>query len=90
MATCDRSHPSCAPRGGTADFVPRRLISIGYGDTELRLIDTKECYLEKCDFSQYAALSYCWGNSNHSYRTTRENLNANKQGIQVSKLPKVT
>lgn len=57
---------------------------------DLRLIETDECDQNSANLSTYVALSYCWGNSGKSYKTTPQNLSDNKIRLPLEKLPAVS
>jgi hypothetical protein len=63
--------------------LPTRVLQIGgYPDLseKLRLVELQ-------DFVDYAALSYCWGDSQEKTKTMRENLKARLQMVEDSQLP---
>lgn len=57
---------------------------------DLRLVETDECHQNSAELSNYAALSYCWGNSGNNYKTTSQNLSDNKMLLPLENLPAVS
>lgn len=81
LEECYRDHESCPKRG--YNFVPTRLLRIivTSGSKSVRLVETTS--QEK---QPYAALSYCWG-GDQRVKTTRQNLEQMKSGIDLNSLP---
>jgi hypothetical protein len=78
---CVESHPGCTIPDST--FVPNRLIDVGQEGTDPFLKDTN---LESV---HYAALSYCWGATQNTLTTTRENIADHRLRISFDSLPQV-
>ena len=79
---CKEAHPKC--RRDSNPCLPTRILDLLPQGDRVYLVETKE---EKRPKRPYACLSYCWGSS-QSVKTTRENLDKNKQGIEISLLPR--
>jgi len=69
-------------------FMPRRLVQIGDGNADVRLVDMFEEAREDSPIA-YAALSYVWGTSNDTLTTTRENIDDHKRQLPFERLPMV-
>ncbi|KAH6703088.1 heterokaryon incompatibility protein-domain-containing protein [Leptodontidium sp. MPI-SDFR-AT-0119] len=83
LDACVQRHRICRVPDST--FIPRRLIEVGNDSRDPRLVE------ELCATSvlrpRYAALSYCWGPEQNTFRTTRDNIESNKQTIAFTLLP---
>ncbi|KAF4445695.1 hypothetical protein F53441_10601 [Fusarium austroafricanum] len=81
---CLKDHPECRTTSGdeTSNY-PKRLIFVGNsnGDT-LKLVEIGT------QRPPYLILSYCWGSTNASARTTYRNLQARLDRMDLSKLPR--
>src|SRR5215469_4272274 len=67
-------------------FVPRRLVFVGDTNFPPRVVEVQEGDQTKLE---YAALSYCWGHDGGTFRTTMDNINKNKCGINPKELRQV-
>ncbi|KAK1856506.1 hypothetical protein CCHR01_00885 [Colletotrichum chrysophilum] len=77
-------HSHCGPSSDSRIF-PARLIDVGEGEDDLiRLIETGH----KSVTNPYLILSYCWGQSNESAKTTRDNLESRLCRFSTTTLPK--
>lgn len=74
------SHQGCQPLT-PANGGPLRLIEIGRGNEQARLIENFH------QISRYAALSYCWG-GDQDYKTTSSNIMSNQQQLDLPKTAK--
>jgi hypothetical protein len=72
-------HNECRP----ANFVPRRLVSVGLEGTPIRLVEGRTI----TDRMGYITLSYCWGQS-LQIKTTKETLVQYSEEIPAKLLPK--
>jgi hypothetical protein len=70
--THQECHPLTPAKGG-----PLRLIAVGSGNGELRLIENFH------QIPKYAALSYCWG-GDQDYKTTLKNIRSYRQQLHLS------
>lgn len=78
------NYSHCGLSGDTTVF-PKRLIDIGeVEDDSIRLIETDHNSVTQ----PYLILSYCWGQSNESTKTTRDNLESRSCGLSTRMLPK--
>ena len=75
-----RSHEDCRRSAGT--LLPSRLVKVGIQNEEIRLHETED------ERGEYAALSYCWGDSSVLLMTLLSNLNSLKCHIPFQKLPR--
>ncbi|KAI1308368.1 HET-domain-containing protein [Xylaria venustula] len=76
---CYNSHDGCS-RGET--LLPSRIIDVGEGGNSIKLLEPVQGQR-----GLYASLSYCWGDS-VSFTSSRQTINARRQGIQLSEIPK--
>lgn len=91
LRTCRQSHTCCSwDLNGASPYTPRRLISIGSQQEDLRLIEIDEGDEKSPDMYTYAALSYCWGTSGKNYKTTHQNLATHKIRLPRENLPAVS
>ena len=74
-------------RPATSSFVPR-LLFVGDVDSPTRLIETMEGAGKP--LVKHAALSYSWGAEKGAFITTLQNIEANKRGVTLDKLPKAS
>ncbi|KAF9891128.1 hypothetical protein FE257_005064 [Aspergillus nanangensis] len=81
LETCRTEHGSCG--AGSYSALPTRVVDLGEGADEKD--DVRLC--EGDQVAQYAAVSHCWG-SRIPITTTTANLDAHKQNISFSDLPK--
>lgn len=86
MSTCEAEHKDCLEhfKSTSAQDLPTRLLKIekqNYGLIRVRLVDTGDFQ------SVYACLSYCWGSSAQSTKTTTENRDEYRQAIPWQDLP---
>jgi len=82
LEDCRRQHPECSLRDISAH--PSRLLRIVTDSSAvLRLVELGA----ETDVPPYTALSYCWGEV-LPLRTTRDNFEQHKAGIQSSALPR--
>ncbi|KAL3299416.1 tol protein [Colletotrichum asianum] len=80
-----RENHSWCGLSGDATIYPTRLIDIGEAeDDAIRLVETDF----KSVTNPYLILSYCWGQSNESAKTTRNNLESRLCGFSTTMLPK--
>lgn len=88
LSKCLNYHKRCGHRGtGKSGFLPTRLLDVGSQQQQLiRLVLSEN--LEESVKATYATLSYCWGATNDTARTTKKNLNDRLEGIQVESLPR--
>ncbi|OTA91910.1 hypothetical protein M434DRAFT_32304 [Hypoxylon sp. CO27-5] len=82
LSVCYQSHRRCRTQG--IPFLPTRLISIGEGNDEVKLIDN----FEVPPGARYVALSHCWGKKLPECITTRANILDQKKNIPWSSFPK--
>jgi hypothetical protein len=101
MDDCDEHHTRCRPDSltlsiaGKAEeeyFRPTRLLHIGVGAKQIRLIHTAGLpnIVSGPKKIHYMALSYCWGSPSTSeglLTTTHESMHSRMQGIDVSIMP---
>jgi hypothetical protein len=87
LSYCLSYHKYCGQRGTSKSrFLPTRLLDVGHQKQQwIRLVLSKD--LEDSIEAIYTTLSYCWGATNDTARTTKENLNNRLEGIQVESLP---
>ena len=78
MQEC-RQHVECKP----VPFAPRRLLSVGLDGTPPRLVERSSTIIS----SEYAALSYCWGDC-LPLRTTQATLSFLCERIPLELMPK--
>ncbi|KAF5557164.1 het-domain-containing protein [Fusarium phyllophilum] len=84
LSTCVDKHRKCRV---PEVMRPARFIALDVGGEGLRLVSTAG--LSRLECSSYTALSHCWGSStNHSARTTRENLREKMSHIPLHSLPR--
>ncbi|RDW89705.1 hypothetical protein BP6252_01737 [Coleophoma cylindrospora] len=76
-AKCINEHPLCV---NDRPVLPTRVLDLGSGDKELRLLATNGAK------ANYCALSYCWG-GDQPYRLTNNTLDAMLKGINFDQLP---
>ncbi|CAI6088594.1 unnamed protein product [Clonostachys chloroleuca] len=84
---CCESHNTCPQRRESKSFVPTRLIDVGSPgsmDISLHITDGS---LDPNGDTRYMTLSHCWGSLKIKTLQTRS-LEAMKQGIELSALPK--
>ncbi|KAM5357787.1 hypothetical protein ACJZ2D_015915 [Fusarium nematophilum] len=68
--------------------LPTRLIDVGTSTSNaVRLVVTSEDLASSIQESKYLTLSYCWGQSNESAKTTRANLGERREKIHMESLP---
>ncbi|CAI6334238.1 unnamed protein product [Periconia digitata] len=80
LRTCNTRHAACSV---PARFLPKRLIQVTEGTP--RLVET-----ETLDYAPYLTLSHCWGeNPAQMIRSTKQNLEKRKCGIDWEELPVV-
>ena len=75
-----RSHRECFWSASIP--LPTRLVDLGLNDDQLCLHETRG------ETGDYIALSYCWGESSILLKTTRANLDAFRNHIPWSEIPK--
>ena len=87
LSDCLNHHQGCGRRGtDKSGFLPTRLLEVGPQQHQtIRLVLSKD--LDESVEVTYVTLSYCWGATNDTARTTKENLNDRLEGIQVESLP---
>ncbi|KAH9208753.1 heterokaryon incompatibility protein-domain-containing protein, partial [Leptodontidium sp. 2 PMI_412] len=83
LDACVQRHRICRVPDST--FIPRRLIEVGNDSRDPRLVE--ELCATSVPRPRYAALSYCWGPEQNTFRTTRDNIESNKQTIAFTLLP---
>ncbi|KAI0972442.1 HET-domain-containing protein [Xylaria arbuscula] len=76
---CEDGHDGCS-RGDS--LLPSRILDVGEGGTSIKLIEPVQGHR-----GIYASLSYCWGDT-VSFTSSRQTINARRQGIQLSEIPK--
>ncbi|KAF5976502.1 ankyrin repeat domain-containing protein [Fusarium coicis] len=79
-------HEHCGPKHN-ASGLPTRLVDVGKGNYLMVKLVNVNSPNHIQDFA-YLILSYCWGSSNESSKTTENNLKARLCGFSVSELPK--
>ncbi|CAG7559488.1 unnamed protein product [Fusarium equiseti] len=84
LRICQQHHTRCkSPPQHVFLSYPTRLVWVGdTADDEVKLVETGE------ECPPYLILSYCWGKSNDSAKTTETNYAERTQAIRTSKLPK--
>lgn len=84
LQKCISRHDKCN-RTITESLLPPRVLGVGLFDAErsVRLIETIEGQK-----GTYICLNHCWGTSTKPIQTTTANIEAQKQGIAWSKLPR--
>ncbi|KAI0420361.1 HET-domain-containing protein [Xylaria grammica] len=76
---CHDTHDDC-PRDETP--LPSRILEVGESGDSIKLVEPVDGQR-----GRYASLSYCWGDA-VNFTTTRQSLNARRQGIELSDIPK--
>lgn len=87
IATCRTEH-RCCELEATEDptYLPTRLLDVGLpGEDAIRLIISNE--LMKTRKASYITLSYCWGHTNNSACTTKNNLSERLEATPICSLP---
>ncbi|RGP79747.1 het domain pin-c1 [Fusarium longipes] len=81
---CQQQHPNCkSPHRHDSPNYPTRLVWVGNKSNDIvKLVETGK----KCP--RYLILSYCWGKSNDSAKTTDRNYTERTKAINISALPK--
>lgn len=84
LRICQQHHTACkSPSQHAFLNYPTRLVWVGdTADDDVKLVETSE----QCP--AYLILSYCWGKSNDSSKTTEANYAERIKAIRTSKLPK--
>lgn len=77
---------NCCKNSGNAQAthtapLPTRVVDVGSGQEDARLIDTSGQH------GTYLILSYCWGKGNDRAKTTQHNLEERRRAIQEQDLP---
>ncbi|KAJ3544952.1 hypothetical protein NM208_g2759 [Fusarium decemcellulare] len=89
IAECDTKserHKYCYRRDiGDTKGLPTRLIDVS--TPMVRLVVTNEDIPETTEHHRYLTLSYCWGKSNESARTTESNFLERRDSIDTKSLP---
>lgn len=80
---CDRNHDDCVPRELSEVVLPKRLINVGKGRSDVvNLHETQQG-----DNVQYLALSHPWGDPPH-FCTYPYNINEHRDGIRLESFPR--
>jgi hypothetical protein len=79
---CLDSHVDCSASTDSLAKLPTRVIVVGHDSENPYLYET-----EDGERGNYAALSYCWGQT-RTFTTTQSTLQARKDGFVLSGLPK--
>ncbi|KAI2621887.1 heterokaryon incompatibility protein-domain-containing protein [Hypomontagnella submonticulosa] len=91
LKTCTRSHTACKLNDTAISYVPSRLLCVGSSNGK-HANTTDDITLKfKTDVpkgAKYAALSYCWGQEEHTCLTTQENIDIFQTKIPWEALPK--
>lgn len=81
---CIHNHALCP--NPDAYRLPTRVLDVGEAST---LLNTVRLHVSADgEEGRWTALSYCWGGTQHVYKTTAANLGDVLAGIQISKLPR--
>ena len=85
--TCTNNHEMCKLYRDKIPWRPTRLLDV-HADpiTYIQLITSKEAVFEKDE--GYLTLSHCWGAKGQPITLLASNLEALKQGVELSALPK--
>ncbi|KAH6871572.1 heterokaryon incompatibility protein-domain-containing protein, partial [Thelonectria olida] len=94
-------HQFCILRNGSWSLprvrdlppLPTRVIDVGLKDQDISLRVRKpffpgDKYEQDPDCAQYLILSYCWGRSNETAKTTKSNIQERMKRIDIGSLPK--
>jgi len=86
LESCEQDHPACC---SSKEFVPKRLLEVRSCDDTVYLVEppspTPSSITQQ--FSRYACLSHCWGQTRSKHITRHSNYSDNVRGIPITELP---
>jgi len=86
LESCEKDHSACC---SSKDFIPKRLLDVGSCDDTVHLVEPPSPSPSSItqQYSRYACLSHCWGQTRSEHITRHLNYFDNVRGIPITELP---